>query len=81
MTRTLHVFPVRFGHLLRFGLAFCFGSSLVVVGCGGGTRPIELTEPWTSGDERALGIEEPDEAEDGSGSASAGETAPVDASH
>jgi hypothetical protein len=33
--------------------------SLSLVGCAGGPRPVEVTEPWTSGDERAVGIEEP----------------------
>lgn len=34
-------------------------SHLGLAGCGAGPRPTEVTEPWTSGDEHALGIEEP----------------------
>jgi len=38
-------------------LALCLATTLA--GCGGPPAPIEVSEPWTSGDERALGIEEP----------------------
>ena len=35
------------------------GAGLWLVGCGGRSpRAVEVTEAWTSGDERALGIEE-----------------------
>lgn len=33
-------------------------ACVVIAGCGAGPRPVEVTEPWTSGDERALGIED-----------------------
>ena len=45
------------------------GLALVMAlgACGGPPAPVEVTEPWTSGDERALGIEEPgaEPAQDG----------------
>jgi hypothetical protein len=34
-------------------------SWLLLAGCGSTPAPTEVTEPWTSGDEVALGIEEP----------------------
>ncbi len=41
--------------------------AMTLTGCGGPPAPVEVTEPWTSGDERALGIEEPgaEPAQDG----------------
>lgn len=31
---------------------------IVAVGCGATPAPVEVTEPWTAGDERALDIEQ-----------------------
>lgn len=33
--------------------------ALAAAGCGSAPRAVEVTEVWTSGDERALGIEGP----------------------
>jgi hypothetical protein len=55
MTRAPLVLPFTFCCLF----ALCAGLGLAVAGCGAAPRPIEVTEPWTSGDEQALGIEEP----------------------
>ncbi|MBN8617040.1 MAG: hypothetical protein J0L92_41050 [Deltaproteobacteria bacterium] len=41
------------------GVLLSISFSLGVMGCGAAPRPIEVTEPWTTGDEQALGIEEP----------------------
>lgn len=37
--------------------AACWG------GCGGGAQVVEVTEPWTSGDERVLGLEQDEPTE------------------
>ncbi len=50
---------------------------LSLAACGGGPRPVEVTEPWTSGDERALGIEEPRAAEAEQGGPVAIDAAPI----
>jgi hypothetical protein len=53
------------GHRLTNGarLAKAACLALVFAGCGGGApRAVEVTEAWTSGDERALGIEAPAES-------------------
>lgn len=41
---------------VRLGLVLVLAAGLGA--CGGRPVPVEVTEPWTSGDERALGIEE-----------------------
>jgi hypothetical protein len=48
-------------HAAKVGLAVLC-AVLALVGCGGSApRPVEVTEAWSSGDERALGIEAPAE--------------------
>lgn len=41
---------------MRIGMGIVLVAGLGA--CGGRPVPVEVTEPWTSGDERALGIEE-----------------------